>query len=47
MSEIAAEITDKTVPPIPNPIVALLEQYFWAIIILLVITMLVCVYIFA
>lgn len=34
------EITDETIPPIPNPIVAKVKQYFLAIIVLIVIAML-------
>lgn len=41
------EITDDTVPPIPNPIVALVEQYFWAIIILVVIAILLYAFVLA
>ncbi len=34
------EITDETIPPIPNPIIARAKQYFLAVIVLIVIVML-------
>lgn len=34
------EITDETIPPIPNPINARAKQYFLAVIVIIVIVML-------